>query len=99
MNNYIESYGKCRHCSHLYKHVRIHCQRPNHLLHLILTFITGFWVFIWIWLCLEHKWQCSICGRRVFKFSFGNLILNTIRLIIVFMILCVLFHAYNYNTQ
>jgi hypothetical protein len=39
-------------------------QKPNHLLHLILSLITvGLWLIIWAILSAFAKYQCSLCGN------------------------------------
>ena len=40
-------------------------RRPNHLLHLVLTLLTGLWVLIWIWSAITSEsdpYRCVFCG-------------------------------------
>lgn len=55
------SSGYCKHCR---KQVKIEGQSPNHILHLLLSIITGgLWLIVWIILCcLSGKYRCPICG-------------------------------------
>ena len=42
-------------------------QKPNHLLHLIMSVVTGgLWLIVWLLLTLfsEARWQCTKCGER-----------------------------------
>lgn len=41
--------------------------RPNHILHLILTILTGgcwalVWIFLWVF---SGRYRCQVCGRKV----------------------------------
>lgn len=52
----------CKHCGEQVMVVR---QGPNHVLHLILTLITGVWVFVWLWLAIfSGPWRCTKCGLK-----------------------------------
>lgn len=46
--------------------MRFEKARPNHLLHLALSLITGgLWLIVWLLLILfSGKWMCSSCGSR-----------------------------------
>lgn len=38
----------------------------SHLLHLVLTLLTGVWLFVWIVLAMRKKdWRCPVCGQPV----------------------------------
>lgn len=56
-----------RYCSVCGGSVLARRKGTNHILHLILTILTGgFWVFIWIGCCIKiGAWRCSNCGSRV----------------------------------
>ena len=58
------SSGYCLHCK---KQVKIERQTPNHILHLLLSIITGgFWLIVWIILCcFSGQYRCPICGSIV----------------------------------
>ena len=64
------STGYCKQCQ---KQMRIEKQNPNHILHLLLTIITGgFWGIIWLLLSLDlmmRSWICPVCGGKVKKNS------------------------------
>jgi hypothetical protein len=64
-----ERSGYCSHCN---KNVLVRAKAPNHVLHLILSIVTGFWLIVWIILCIRVKeWHCSQCGQRILT-SFGD---------------------------
>ena len=45
---------------------RAEAQRPNHVLHLLLSIVTlGWWLLVWLVLVLvPKKWRCSACGTQ-----------------------------------
>ena len=65
-----EATGFCKSCD---RQVMIHRRSPNHVLHLLLTLLTGgLWLFIWILASIRiGGWRCSQCGlgvsRNLFK--------------------------------
>lgn len=40
---------------------------PNHILHIVLTFVTcSLWLFVWLAVCLlGDPYRCTKCGERV----------------------------------
>lgn len=56
--------GVQRYCPTCERPVLAHQQRPNHVLHLILTLITGgLWLIVWIVLSLgQSRPRCTFCG-------------------------------------
>lgn len=55
--------GYCQNCK---KQVLILKKDVNHLLHLILTIITGgIWLIIWMVVGSGGDWRCSLCGNKV----------------------------------
>ena len=58
------SSGFCCYCD---AQVRLERPNPNHVLHLLLTILTGgLWVIIWIGTSIQFGgWRCSRCGRKV----------------------------------
>lgn len=66
MYNMKYSTGYCIQCQ---KQVRIEKTHPNHILHLLLTLITGgFWVIVWFILSFNacmRPWKCPNCGCNV----------------------------------
>lgn len=63
MAEYEEAKGYCRTCQ---KQVRIRRKGTNHLLHLILTLLTGgFWIIGWVMCAIKiDGWRCSHCGEK-----------------------------------
>lgn len=53
----------CKSCGQATMHVQ---QKPNHVLHLLLTIFTvGIWLPIWFLVGLvQEKPQCTICGGK-----------------------------------
>jgi hypothetical protein len=39
----------------------------NHVLHLLLTIVTGgLWAIVWIFACMGKKnWRCPVCGQNI----------------------------------
>lgn len=54
------------HCAKCDKQVLMERTGTNHILHLLLSFVTlGFWVIIWILSCVKiGGWKCTICGGQ-----------------------------------
>ncbi len=71
--------GYCEKCQQYQKLV---VTKPNHILHLILTIVTGgFWIIIWV--LMRSKRFCDVCGTRM-----PNSLLSTlIRWILVILLL------------
>jgi DNA-directed RNA polymerase subunit RPC12/RpoP len=65
-----ETSGYCSHCD---KDVLCRAQTPNHVLHLILSIVTGgTWLIIWGILAIRAKeWRCGLCGQKILA-SFGD---------------------------
>jgi len=62
---YEEASGYCGQCL---KQVAVGRQGINHLPHLLLTLLTGFWAIFWIRDARrERTWQCLECGGPVYK--------------------------------
>lgn len=61
---------KCGNCGRPTKHYQ---QKPNHILHLILSIVTvGLWIPVWLLLGLfQQKPQCSECGHEPGLFGMG----------------------------
>jgi hypothetical protein len=59
-----EATGFCKTCN---KQVMIRRKGTNHILHLILTILTGgLWLIIWILSSIKiGGWRCTICGSSV----------------------------------
>ena len=53
----------CLRCGTQTMHIQ---QRPNHILHLLLSvFTVGFWIPVWVLVGLfQDKPQCTICGKK-----------------------------------
>lgn len=53
--------GQCDTCE---EDRRVSREKPNHILHLLLTIFTvGAWVIVWIALAMNPKpWRCDTCG-------------------------------------
>lgn len=61
----MDSTGKyCKYCRRRVLAVR---PRTMHLLHLIMTLLTGgFWIIIWFGCAVKFGgWRCSNCGSKV----------------------------------
>jgi hypothetical protein len=58
-----EAKGYCQTCE---KQVLIKRKGTNHLLHLLLTLLTGgFWIIVWILCAIKvDVWRCSQCGEK-----------------------------------
>lgn len=56
----------CQCCSHeagKRKYVRAEKQKANHILHLLLTLVTGgLWAFVWLEASFRGKYRCPTCG-------------------------------------
>ena len=54
---------KCKACAKPTMHIQ---QKPNHILHLLLTVCTaGVWLLVWIFVSLvQPAPQCTQCGRK-----------------------------------
>ncbi len=62
----VKTTGK--YCNHCQKNVMAQGNRPNHLLHLILSVVTaGFWLVIWLILIVFNagEYRCTQCGNKV----------------------------------
>jgi hypothetical protein len=61
MAEFEEASGYCTDCK---KQVLIRRKGTNHLLHLILTLVTGgLWLIVWILCAIKiGGWRCSQCG-------------------------------------
>jgi len=55
---------RCRHCG---KDILATRPGTNHILHLLLTVVTGgLWLIIWILSAIKvGGWRCTACGHRV----------------------------------
>ena len=52
---------KCVQCNKMTMHYQ---EKPNHLLHLLLSIVTaGIWLIVWLLFVQAKDPQCSICGR------------------------------------
>lgn len=62
--SYTEDRGFCPTCDHS---VLGHTQRPSHVLHLLLSLITGgLWIPVWLLLSiLPHATRCTSCGSKL----------------------------------
>lgn len=59
---------KGAYCSHCKKPVLAQGTKPNHILHLLLSFFTfGVWIPIWLLLTIMSagNYRCTQCGGRV----------------------------------
>ena len=56
-----------KYCNFCGKQVLARSPRPNHILHLLLTIITGgLWCLVWLHYSVKNKeWHCSFCGRHI----------------------------------
>jgi hypothetical protein len=61
----VQSARECPVCQRLTLHAK---DRPNHVLHLILTLVTfGLWGFVWLAVAIgntQTRPRCMTCGRR-----------------------------------
>lgn len=58
--------GFCERCQ---KQGVVFRKRPNHILHLILSVLTGgIWIIVWLLLSLKvGGWRCAACGSEKIK--------------------------------
>lgn len=57
----IQKMFHCVKCDRQTVHIQ---QKPNHILHLLLTLITfGLWIFVWISVKSTTP-QCTVCGHK-----------------------------------
>lgn len=56
-----------KHCKRCARHVLARRPGPAHVLHLVLSVITGgLWLPVWLLSCLRFGgWRCGACGARV----------------------------------
>jgi len=58
----------CNPCQANTGHLR---EKPNHLLHFLLTIVTGgIWIIVWLAVVLtwrKHEWLCMGCGKPYAK--------------------------------
>ena len=58
-----------RFCSNCNKQVLARKKGTNHILHLLLTLLTGgLWLIIWILCAIVNglgSWRCSFCGQKI----------------------------------
>lgn len=57
-----------RYCDHCDRRVRAIGEKPNHLLHFLITFCTcGLWAIVWVIVALSAVggYRCSRCGMEV----------------------------------
>jgi hypothetical protein len=68
MAEFKESKGYCQTCK---KQVLIRRKGTNHLLHLILTLLTGgLWAIVWILCAIQiDGWRCSQCGSKAARLA------------------------------
>jgi hypothetical protein len=64
MAEFQEASGYCTHCE---KQVLIRRKGTNHVLHLLLTLVTGgLWLIVWILCAIKiGGWHCAQCGTSV----------------------------------
>ena len=62
---------KCKTCGKPTMHL---VERPNHILHLLLTVFTfGLWLIVWLFMGMsEKKATCAVCGSRYNRRLFEN---------------------------
>jgi DNA-directed RNA polymerase subunit RPC12/RpoP len=62
----------CENCRKQTLHIK---QTPNHILHLLLTIITGgIWLIVWIPIIFfgsDKPWRCSVCGSKAAGSGWG----------------------------
>jgi hypothetical protein len=70
-----KSTGYCTHCRSVTTITR---PNTNHILHLLLTLITGgLWLIVWILLTIKGGcWRCSVCGQGTEPGSGGASVLR-----------------------
>jgi hypothetical protein len=52
---------KCVQCNKMTMHYQ---EKPNYVLHLLLSFVTvGIWLLVWLLFINAKDPQCSVCGR------------------------------------
>ena len=58
-----------RFCDHCGEYVLAVRKGTNHILHLLLTIVTGgIWIIVWILVSIKMGgWRCSKCGSPVYK--------------------------------
>ena len=62
---YEEGSGYCGQC---FKQVPVYRPKFNHVPHLVLTLLTGFWAIFWIRDARKvYPWKCLDCGATVYK--------------------------------
>lgn len=57
--------GYCNYCE---KNTMSQSEKPNHILHIILTLLTGgLWIIVWIILAMmaAGNYKCTQCGNNV----------------------------------
>ena len=53
-----------KHCVECKKKTMHFQEKPNHILHLLLSIITaGIWLIVWLLFLESGDPQCSVCGR------------------------------------
>jgi len=53
-----------KHCVECKKKTMHFQEKPNHILHLLLSIITaGIWLLVWLLFLKSGDPQCSVCGR------------------------------------
>ncbi|MHC4062401.1 MAG: hypothetical protein ACYSR4_03310 [Planctomycetota bacterium] len=67
MAEFEEASGYCTHCQ---KQVLIRRKGTNHVLHLLLTLVTGgLWLIVWILCAIKiGGWRCVQCGSNAGRF-------------------------------
>ncbi len=64
-NRFEEASGYCGKCL---KQVAVGRQGINHVPHVILTLMTGFWAIFWVRDARRtREWRCLNCGTTVYK--------------------------------
>lgn len=60
-----------RYCPTCEKKVRAVMQTPNHILHLLLSIVTGgLWLVVWILVALTPRaWRCTQCGATNLRWN------------------------------
>ena len=58
---YAQAPRFCRRCN---TQVLAQCEQPNHVLHLLITFLLcGLWIPFWIYAAVKSRpWLCQQCG-------------------------------------
>jgi hypothetical protein len=62
----IKTTGK--YCNYCQKNVMAQSNKPNHLLHLVLSVVTaGLWLIVWLVLVISSMgtYRCTQCGGKV----------------------------------